>query len=79
MHFRAITHVVRGQDLAAATSVHRVLQTLLKLPVPAYRHHRLILDSDGNKLAKSTGATALRALRQQGAVPGDIRRLVGLA
>jgi len=76
---QGVTHVVRGQDLAAATGVHRLLQALLGYPVPTYRHHRLILGSDGQKLAKSTGATALRALRGEGATPADIRRLVGLA
>ena len=75
---QGVTHVVRGQDLAPATGVHRVLQTLLDLPAPLYRHHRLILGPDGQKLAKSTGATALRALRAKGATPADIRRLVGL-
>ena len=72
------THVVRGQDLFAATSLHRLLQALLGLPAPTYRHHRLILDADGRKLAKSTGATALCALRGRGVSPAAIRRMVGL-
>ncbi len=72
------THVVRGQDLFAATSLHRLLQALLDLPEPTYRHHRLILDADGRKLAKSTGATALRELRARGASPAAVRRMVGL-
>lgn len=72
------THVMRGQDLFAATSLHRLLQALLGFPAPAYRHHRLILDADGRKLAKSTGATALRALRTQGIGPGAVRRIIGL-
>ena len=72
------THVVRGQDLFAATSLHRLLQALLGLAAPTYRHHRLILDADGRKLAKSTGATALRALRTQGIGPGAVRRIIGL-
>jgi len=71
--------VVRGQDLFWSTSVHRLLQALLDLPAPTCCHHRLILDEDGRKLSKSTRATALRELRQQGATPADIRRLVGLA
>ncbi len=75
---QGVTHVVRGQDLFAATGVHRLLQALLGLPTPIYRHHRLILDSDGRKLAKSTGATALRALRARGESPATIRRLIGL-
>jgi glutamyl-Q tRNA(Asp) synthetase len=75
---QGVTHVVRGQDLFHATSVHRLLQKLLDLPEPVYRHHRLILDKDGRKLSKSTRATALRELRAQGHTPDDIRRLVGL-
>jgi glutamyl-Q tRNA(Asp) synthetase len=76
---QGVSEVVRGQDLRAATSVHRLLQVLLDLPEPVYRHHRLILDADGRKLSKSTRATALRQLRAQGASPADIRRMVGLA
>jgi glutamyl-Q tRNA(Asp) synthetase len=75
---QGVTDVVRGQDLFWSTSVHRLLQALLGLPQPAYRHHRLILDGDGRKLSKSTQATGLRELRAGGVTPGDIRRLVGL-
>jgi glutamyl-Q tRNA(Asp) synthetase len=73
---QGITEVVRGRDLFAATSIHRVLQALLGLPAPVYRHHRLILDADGHKLSKSTRATGLRELRAEGATPADIRRLI---
>jgi glutamyl-Q tRNA(Asp) synthetase len=76
---QGVTHVVRGQDLQPATSVHRVLQALLGLPIPLYHHHRLVLDAEGRKLAKSTRATALRELRAQGSAPSDIRRIVGLS
>jgi glutamyl-Q tRNA(Asp) synthetase len=76
---QGVTHVVRGQDLFWSTSVHRLLQALLDLPAPIYHHHRLILDADGRKLAKSTQATGLRELRAAGMKPADIRRLVGLA
>ena len=76
---QGVTHVVRGQDLQSATSVHRVLQALLDLPAPRYHHHRLMLDNDGRKLSKSTQATGLRELRAAGVSPADIRRLVGLA
>ena len=75
---QGVTEVVRGQDLFWSTSVHRLLQQLLGLPQPAYRHHRLILDAAGRKLSKSTQATGLRELRAGGATPADIRRLVGL-
>ena len=66
MPLQGVTHVVRGQDLYQATSVHRVLQALLGLPAPLYHHHRLILDAEGRKLSKSTRATALRELRAAG-------------
>jgi glutamyl-Q tRNA(Asp) synthetase len=75
---QGVTDVVRGHDLFWSTSVHRLLQKLLDLPQPAYRHHRLVLDGAGQKLSKSTKATGLRELRAEGATPADIRRLVGL-
>ena len=43
---QGITHVVRGQDLEAATDLHVLLQTLLGLPTPLYHHHGLVLDPD---------------------------------
>ncbi|MCA6101428.1 tRNA glutamyl-Q(34) synthetase GluQRS [Bradyrhizobium australafricanum] len=75
---QGVTDVVRGVDLFWSTGVHRLLQELLGLPVPNYRHHRLIRDAAGQKLSKSTQATGLRELRAAGASPADIRRLVGL-
>ena len=75
---QGVTDVVRGADLFWSTSVHRLLQALLGLPPPAYRHHPLIPDAAGQKLSKSTRATGLRELRAAGASPADIRRLVDL-
>ena len=75
---QGVTEVVRGHDLFWSTSVHRLLQQLLGLPQPTYRHHRLVLDGAGRKLSKSTEATGLRELRAGGATLADIRRLVGL-
>lgn len=72
------TDVVRGRDLFHATSVHRLLQRLLDLPAPRYRHHDLILHKTGEKLAKSVASTALRSLRAEGWTPADVRRRVGL-
>lgn len=75
---QGVTHVVRGQDLFHASSVHRLLQHLLDLLPPLYHHHRLIRDVDGQKLSKATGATGLRELRAAGVRPDDVRRMVGL-
>ena len=76
---QGVTNVVRGKDLFWSTSVHRLLQKLLNLPDPFYHHHHLVLDETGQKLSKSTKATALRELRGAGVTPNDIRRMVGLA
>jgi glutamyl-Q tRNA(Asp) synthetase len=75
---QGVTDVVRGEDLFWSTSVHRVLQELLGLTVPDYRHHRLIRDADGRKLAKSTQSTALRELRAAGVTPHQVRTRLGL-
>lgn len=75
---QAITEVVRGADLFAATFLHRLLQKLLDFPVPTYHHHRLIRDEAGKRLAKRDDARAIRRYRETGATPADIRRLVGL-
>jgi glutamyl-Q tRNA(Asp) synthetase len=64
--YQAITHVVRGLDLFAYTSVHRLLQALLELPQPKYWHHPLLVGNDRTKLAKSRNAPTLRARRLAG-------------
>lgn len=75
---QAIGHVVRGADLAEATPIHVVLQRLLGLPTPRYRHHRLIRDEAGKRLAKRDDARAIARYRAEGASPDDIRAMVGL-
>jgi len=76
---QGVTEVVRGADLFWSTSVHRLLQQLLGLPAPVYRHHALIRDAEGRKLSKSTGATGLRQLRAAGVTPAQVRATVGLS
>ncbi|WP_374547591.1 tRNA glutamyl-Q(34) synthetase GluQRS [Rhodoblastus sp.] len=71
-HVQAVTDVVRGVDLEAATGLHRLLQALLDLRTPDYRHHRLVLDGAGKKLSKSSAAPSLRALRRQGLGAADV-------
>ncbi|MGY4395574.1 glutamyl-Q tRNA(Asp) synthetase [Sphingomonas sp. UYAg733] len=65
---QSVTHIVRGRDLFEATHVHRLLQEVLGLPVPIYRHHALLTDSIGNRLAKRDGAPTLASLRLDGVV-----------
>jgi len=64
-----VSHVLRGDDLRAATDIHRVLQALLGLPSPAYIHHPLLLGPDGKRLAKRSGSIALAELRAGGVDP----------
>ncbi len=75
---QGVTLVTRGNDLFAAAHVHRLLQALLKLPVPLYSHHRLILDASGKRLAKRDQATTLRHLRADGWTPARVREVLGL-
>ncbi|MGB3337787.1 MAG: tRNA glutamyl-Q(34) synthetase GluQRS [Devosia sp.] len=76
---QGVTHVTRGRDMEAATDIHVLLQMLLGLPSPIYNFHRLILDDEGQKLAKSKGSESLSGLRARGWTPHDVRRAVGLA
>jgi glutamyl-Q tRNA(Asp) synthetase len=71
--FQGVTLVTRGNDLFASAHVQRLLQTLLRLPAPAYAHHRLILDEQGRKFSKRDRAATLRALRESGVTPEEIR------
>jgi len=70
---QGVTHVIRGQDLFFAAHLHRLLQELLELPVPVWRHHRLLTGADGERLAKRNRAATLKALRQAGKSPEEIR------
>jgi glutamyl-Q tRNA(Asp) synthetase len=74
---QGVTHVVRGADLREATTIHRVLQAALGLAAPRYHHHRLVLDGDGQKLAKSRASPALCQLRAEGVTARDIRTRLG--
>jgi glutamyl-Q tRNA(Asp) synthetase len=74
---QGVTLVTRGEDLFAATHVHRLLQEVLALPVPAYAHHRLLTDESGKRFAKRDRALTLAALRAAGKTPAEVRALAG--
>jgi len=76
-HRQGISLVTRGEDLLSATHIHRLLQALLKLDTPAYRHHRLLTNERGERLAKRDGAEALAALRAAGETPARLRARLG--
>lgn len=72
---QGVTLVTRGGDLEPVTDIHRLLQALLVLPSPAYRHHRLLTDAGGRRLAKRDGALSIRALREAGHGPDAVRAM----
>ena len=76
---QGVTHVSRGRDLFPATPVHRLLQALLGLPTPVYRHHRLVRDERGKRLAKRDDARAIAAYRDAGLGPADVLALAGVS
>jgi glutamyl-Q tRNA(Asp) synthetase len=74
---QGVTHVIRGQDLFEATHVQRLLQALLDLPTPAYRHHRLLTGPDGRRFAKRDRAETLRDLRARGVSAAELKAELG--
>lgn len=74
---QGVTHVIRGRDLLEATHTQRLLQALLGLPTPLYRHHPLLLRPDGRRFAKRDTTETLRDLRGQGVSPSDLRKNLG--
>ena len=75
---QGVTLVTRGRDLFGATHVHRLLQALLDLPTPRYWHHRLLTDASGKRFAKRDQSLTLRALREAGKTPADVREMAGV-
>ena len=74
---QGVTEVVRGCDLHPAAHVQVLLQALLDLPTPDYRHHRLLGGPDGRRLAKRDRAETLQALRQSGVTAEALKAELG--
>ncbi|OYU69482.1 MAG: tRNA glutamyl-Q(34) synthetase GluQRS [Alphaproteobacteria bacterium PA2] len=74
---QGVTHIIRGEDLFEATHIQRLLQALLGLPTPVYRHHALLRGADGVRLAKRHNAETLQSLRTAGMKPGTLRKDLG--
>ncbi len=74
---QGVSLVTRGADLFQATHVHRLLQALLGLGVPEYRHHRLLADERGRRLAKRHDSLAIRHLRERGHTADEVRAMAG--
>ena len=76
-HLQSVTLVTRGEDLFAATHVHRLLQALLGYAVPAWHHHGLLRDESGRRVAKRDNPLTLRDLQLAGRTPAEVRRMAG--
>ena len=74
---QGVTHIVRGEDLFEATHIQRLLQALLSLPTPIYRHHPLLRGADGVRLAKRHNSETLQSLRLAGVKPDTLRKELG--
>ena len=78
-HLQGVTLVTRGEDLFATTHVHRLLQALLELDTPNYHHHKLLTTEGGERLAKRDKSQTIRALREAGKTPEEVRAMSGMA
>ncbi len=74
---QGVTQVIRGNDLFEAAHIQRLLQALLDLPTPNYRHHPLILRPDGKRFAKRDTAETLADLRAHGVTAETLREDLG--
>jgi glutamyl/glutaminyl-tRNA synthetase len=68
-----MTEVVRGADLLLSTARQLLLYRALGFPAPAFYHCPLVTDTQGIRLAKRHDALSLRALREQGRTPEEVR------
>jgi len=76
-HLQGVTLVTRGEDLAPATGIHRLLQELLGFEAPDYHHHPLLKNKDGQRLAKRHNALTLRSFREAGKTAEEVRKMAG--
>jgi len=72
---QSVTHVIRGEELREAAGLHVLLQRLLGLPTPIYRHHAMLVNAQGVRLSKRDGALAIRAMREEGMTPAHVRAM----
>jgi glutamyl-Q tRNA(Asp) synthetase len=72
---QGVSEVTRGEDLFAASHVHRLLYALLELPPPVWHHHALCRDRAGRRLAKRDGDATIRSLREDGVSADDVRAM----
>ena len=73
-----ITHVIRGEDHIANTAGQLAILRALGWREPRYAHCALLLDANGHKLSKRTGAESIADLRADGYPPEAVVNYVAL-
>jgi len=73
-----ITHVIRGDDHVSNTPKQIALYRALGAAEPVFAHVPMILGSDGKKLSKRHGATAVGDYQDQGIFPAAMRNFLAL-
>ncbi len=73
-----ITHVIRGDDHISNTPKQIALYRALGQPVPVFAHVPMILGTDGKKLSKRHGATAVGDYQDLGILPDAMRNFLAL-
>ena len=73
-----ITHVIRGDDHISNTPKQIALYRALSKEPPVFAHVPMILGSDGKKLSKRHGATAVGDYQDQGILPAAMRNFLAL-
>ena len=74
-HYDGVSHVTRGNDLLPITQIHRLIQIILSLNKTKWFHHPIILDHDGNRLAKRNKSLSIKSFREKGYSPDEILSL----
>ncbi len=72
---QGVTHIVRGSDILVSTPRQLYLMELLGYDIPQYAHVPLLLDNEGQRLAKRHASLSLQALRHAGV---SAHRVLGL-
>ena len=68
-HDMAITHVLRAQEWVSSAPLHLLIFEAFGWQPPLYAHLPAVNGTDGKKLAKRHGATAVHEFRRRGILP----------
>ncbi len=77
-HFMEITHILRAQEWIPSGPLHVILYRAFGWEPPKYCHLPMVLGTDGQKLSKRHGATAVREFIQAGYLPEAVINYISL-